>query len=79
VADELVKFDAASYDYRFMRGFAYERSRDYKAALADYISTLALFPDLSKVAGSQFYQVSAMYDKMGKPCDAIGPLETYIS
>jgi tetratricopeptide (TPR) repeat protein len=79
VADELVKFDSASYDYRFMRGSAYERSREYKAALADYISTLDLFPDLSKVAGSQFYQVSAMYDKIGKPCDAIGPLETYIS
>jgi tetratricopeptide (TPR) repeat protein len=79
VADELVKFDPASYDYRFMRGSAYERSRDYKAALADYISTLDLFPDLSNVAGSQFYQVSAMYDKIGKPCDAIGPLETYIS
>ncbi len=79
VADELVKFDSASYDYRFMRGAAYERSRDYKAALADYISTLDLFPDLSNVAGSQFYQVSAMYDKIGKPCDAIGPLETYIS
>jgi clan AA aspartic protease (TIGR02281 family) len=79
VADELVKFDPASYDYRFMRGSAYERSRDYKAALADYISTLDLFPDLSNVAGSQFYQVSAMYDKIGKPCDAIGPLETFIS
>jgi predicted aspartyl protease len=79
VADELVKFDTASYDYRFMRGSAYERARDYKAALADYISTLDLFPDLSNVAGSQFYQVSAMYDKIGKPCDAIAPLETYIS
>jgi clan AA aspartic protease (TIGR02281 family) len=79
VADELVKFDSASYDYRFMRGSAYENAKDYKAALADYISTLDLFPDLSKVDGSQFYQVSTMYDKLGKPCDAISPLETYIS
>jgi aspartyl protease family protein len=79
VANELVKYDSASYDYRFMRGNAYERVKDYKAALIDYISTLDLFPDLSNVAGSQFYQVSAMYDKIGKPCDAIAPLETYIS
>jgi predicted aspartyl protease len=79
VADELVKFDSASYDYRFMRGAAYENAKDYKAALADYISTLDLFPDLSNVDGSQFYQVSTMYDKLGKPCDAITPLETYIS
>jgi clan AA aspartic protease (TIGR02281 family) len=79
VANELIKFDPASYDYRFMRGSAYENGRDYKAALADYISTLELFPDLSNVDGSQFYQVSTMYDKIGKPCDAIGPLETFIS
>jgi tetratricopeptide (TPR) repeat protein len=79
VADELVKFDPASYDYRFMRGSAYENAGDYKAALVDYISTLDLFPDLSNVAGSQFYQVSTMYDKLGRPCDAIGPLETFIS
>jgi tetratricopeptide (TPR) repeat protein len=79
VADELVKFDPASYDYRFMRGSASENAKDYKAALADYISTLDLFPDLSNVDGSQFYQVSTMYDKLGKPCDAISPLETYIS
>jgi clan AA aspartic protease (TIGR02281 family) len=40
---------------------------------------LDLFPDLSRVAVSQFYQVSEMYDKLGRPCDAIGPLETFIS
>ena len=79
VADELTKLDTASYNYRFMRGTAHERSKDYKAALADYISTLELFPDLSNVSGSQFYQVSLMYDKLGKPCAAIGPLETFIS
>jgi tetratricopeptide (TPR) repeat protein len=79
VADELIQYDSGSYNYRFMRGKAYENSKDYKSALADYISTLALFTDLSKVHVSQFYEISDMYDKIGKPCDAIGPLETFIS
>jgi clan AA aspartic protease (TIGR02281 family) len=79
VADELTQYDPGNYDYRFMRGKAYENSKNYKSALADYVSTLALFPDLSKVHVSQFYEISDMYDKIGKPCDAIGPLETYIS
>ena len=79
IADELVQSDPGDYDYRFMRGNAYERSKDYKLALTDYISTLELFTDLRKVDGSQFYQVSLMYDKLGRPCDAIGPLETYLS
>jgi aspartyl protease family protein len=79
VVDELIKFDPASYRYRYMRAKAYEDQKNYKAALADYISTLELFPDLSKVAGSEFYHVSDMYDKVGRPCDAIAPLETYVS
>lgn len=79
VADLLVQTDAGSPHYRFWRGNAYELSKEYKLALADYKSTLELFTDLSNVAGSQFYQVSLMYDKLGKPCDAIAPLETFIS
>jgi tetratricopeptide (TPR) repeat protein len=78
-ANELIKSDTGNPYYRFWRGNAHERAKDYKAALADYISTLELFPDLSNVDGSQFYQVSLMYDKIGKPCEAIGPLETFIS
>ncbi|MDO9298064.1 aspartyl protease family protein [Bradyrhizobium sp.] len=79
VADELVKSDSGNKTYRFWRGNAHERAKDYKAALADYISTLELFSNLSNVASSQFYQVSLMYDKIGKPCEAISPLETYLS
>lgn len=79
VGDALVKSDAGSKEFRFWRGQAHERAKDYKAALADYISTLQLFPDLSSVSSSQFYQVSLMYDKIGKPCEAIAPLETYLS
>ncbi len=79
VADELVKSDLGNKNYRFWRGNAHEHARDYKAALSDYISTLELFPDLSTVAASQFYEVSLMYDKIGKPCEAISPLETYLS
>lgn len=79
VADALVKYDTGSKDYRFWRGQAHERAKEYKAALADYISSLQLFSDLSNVASSQFYYISLMYDKIGKPCEAIAPLETYLS
>lgn len=79
IADQLVQSDSGSPHYRFWRGNAYELAKEYKLALADYKSTLELFTDLSNVSGSQFYQVSLMYDKLGKPCDAIAPLETFIS
>lgn len=79
VANDAVKEDGGRRRYRFFRGTAYEGLKNYKAALADFISTLQLYPDLSDVALSEFYRVSRMYVAVGKPCDAITPLEMYLS
>jgi aspartyl protease family protein len=79
VANEMIKVDQARGRYRFLRGTAYEGLKNYKAALSDYISTLQLFTDLSNVAPSEFYRISRMYDALGRPCDAITPLEMYLS
>jgi clan AA aspartic protease (TIGR02281 family) len=78
-ADEMIKLDPARGRYRFLRGTAYESLKNYKAALSDYISTLQLFTDLSNVAPSEFYRISRMYDAVGRPCEAITPLEMYLS
>lgn len=78
-ANEMVKLDQARGRYRFLRGTAYEGLKNYKAALIDYISTLQLFTDLSNVAPSEFYRISRMYDAVGRPCEAITPLEMYLS
>ncbi|MCF2525415.1 retropepsin-like aspartic protease [Bradyrhizobium sp. G127] len=79
IANDAVKEDEARGRYRFFRGTAYEGLKNYKAALSDYISTLQLFTDLSNVALSEFYRVSRMYVAVGRPCDAITPLEMYLS
>jgi aspartyl protease family protein len=78
-SEEMIKLDQASGRYRFLRGTAQERLKNYKAALSDSISTLQLFVDLSNVAPSEFYWISRMYDAVGRPCDAITPLEMYLS
>lgn len=79
VSEEMVKLSQARPRYRFLRGTAYERLKNYKAALSDFISTLQLFSDLSNVAGTEFYRISRMYDAVGRPCDAITPLEMFLS
>jgi clan AA aspartic protease (TIGR02281 family) len=79
VANQLIKLDPAIPEYRFWRGESYEHLKNYKAALSDYISTLQLFANLSRVALSQFYEISRMYVAIGRPCDAITPLEMYLS
>lgn len=79
VANDAVQFDQARGRYRYFRGTAYEGLKNYRAALADYISTLQLFTNLSNVALGEFYRISRMYVAVGQPCDAITPLEMYIS
>lgn len=79
VGETMVKLDQANGRYRFLRGTASERLKNYTAALSDFVSTLELFNDLANVAPSEFYRVSRMYDALGRPCDAITPLEMYLS
>jgi aspartyl protease family protein len=79
VATQLVTLDQARSRFRYLRGNAYEELKNYKSALSDYSSALQLFTNLSKVASSEFYRVSRMYAALGRPCDAITPLDMYLS
>lgn len=79
VADEMIRVHPSSSRYRYLRATAQEALKNYGAALSDYISALHLFVDLSNVASSEFYRLSRMYDALGRPCDAITPLEMYLS
>jgi tetratricopeptide (TPR) repeat protein len=79
MADALISLYPTIRDYRYWRGQTHERAKDYKAALADYISSVELATDLSRVALPDFYNISRIYDLLGRSCDAISPLETYLS
>jgi aspartyl protease family protein len=79
VATELIRLDPAYTRWPFLRAQAYEHMKDYRNALNDYVTALQLFTTTSNVAALDFYRVSRMLDAVGKPCEAITPLETYIS
>jgi len=79
VADEMIKINPAVPHYRFWRGQAYEGQKNYKAALSDYVSALQFHRDLSRVSLDTFFSVSRMYAAIGRPCEAITPLEMYVS
>jgi clan AA aspartic protease (TIGR02281 family) len=78
VANQLVKSDPASPAYRYKRGETHEQLRDFSSALADYLNTLQLLGPPHKVHGNHFYDISRMYAELGRYCDAISPLETFI-
>jgi len=79
IADQLVDADPADASYRYSRGATYEQLGVHSKALTDYIAALQLLGPPHNIAGSQFYDISRMYAALGRYCDAIGPIETFIS
>ena len=62
-----------------MRAQAYEELKDYEPALSDYVVTLQLLGPLSRVAGFRFHNIARMYAALGRFCDAIMPVETFLA
>jgi clan AA aspartic protease (TIGR02281 family) len=79
VADQLVKIDPANPQYRYWRGNTFEQLKVFPKALSDYTAALQLMGSPNNIAGSQFYDVARMYAELGRYCDAIAPIETFIS
>jgi len=79
VANEMIKADPANAQIRYSRGATYEQMKDFERALSDYINGMQLHGDLNTISVSNFYDISRMYAALGRYCDAITPLETYIS
>ena len=79
IADILVKSNPADAQVRYWRGNAYENLKDFSHALADYINSIQLLGEPDRVAINNFYDVSRMYAALNRYCDAITPIETFIS
>jgi clan AA aspartic protease (TIGR02281 family) len=58
---------------------AYDHLDDFSHALTDYLNTIQLADDPKGLVGDVFFKTSRMYAELGRYCDAITPMETYIS
>ena len=79
VANDLVGSDPVKATYRYARGQTYEQLRDFEGALRDYIVTVQLLGTPSRVAGFHFYDIARMYAALGRFCDAITAVETFVA
>jgi predicted aspartyl protease len=79
IANDLVATDPARATYRYMRAQAYEQLNDFERALSDYIVGVQLLGTPSRVAGFHFYDIARMYAALGRFCDAITPVETFVA
>jgi tetratricopeptide (TPR) repeat protein len=79
VADQLVKAYPANGGLRYWRAMAYDHLDHFSHALTDYLNTIQLADDPKGLVGDVFFKTPRMYAELGRYCDAITPMETYIS
>jgi len=79
VANSLIASDPIRAVYRCKRGQTYEELKDFERALGDYLVSLQLSGTPSRVAGFVFYDIARMYAALGRFCDAITPVETFVA
>ena len=80
VANELVEALPANGTVRYWRALAYDRTGQFSLAMLDYMNTVQLFGNLKKLS-SVMYSIkwSRTYAALGRYCDAISPIEMYVS
>jgi tetratricopeptide (TPR) repeat protein len=79
VADELVDAVPASASFRYWRAMAYHRTGKFSLALLEYMNSVQLVVDPKAIPGYVFYEWSRTYAALGRYCDAISPIEMYVS
>ena len=72
--DRLIADDPYDKDYRCWRGIALERKGDFEGAIQDYRQALALAPSLGRIP----FNIANLLERVGKPCEAIFPVEQYL-
>ena len=73
-ATKLIASDPYDADFRGWRGLVYEQQHDWDHAADDYRQALLLKPRLSDVP----INLANVYERQGKTCDAIFPLEQLV-
>jgi clan AA aspartic protease (TIGR02281 family) len=79
IAKQLVEIAPENGTFRYWRADAYDQLGDVADALTDYMNSIELVGNLRNVVRDAFYKLAHAYDKLGRPCDAIGPIELYVS
>jgi clan AA aspartic protease (TIGR02281 family) len=66
-------------DAYFIRAKAEQGLKRNAAAIEDYATLIRLVSDTKAIVSEVFTRMSDTYEKLGRPCEAIAPLQTYIA
>ncbi len=78
-ANTLISMKSYASRYFYWRGLGYRKQGEYELALNDFITTINLANNKGRVRSTVFINQAEMYDKLGRVCEAITPIQTWVS
>lgn len=79
VADQIVQEHPLSDQAWALRSQVKESLNDVHGAASDQRQALAVTPDPSRIHVNEWYRLAQLLQKLDRPCEAITPLQTYLS
>src|SRR5215470_16324838 len=79
VATDLIKLEPFNDNGFFLRAVAHDRAGSYQRAIDDYVTAIELFGNKDRIASVSYLGIARSYEKLGRFCDAVVPLQSWIS
>jgi aspartyl protease family protein len=79
VATELIKLEPYNDNGFYLRAVAHNQAGSYQRAIDDYVTAIELFGNKDRIASVSYLGIARSYEKLGRFCDAVLPLQSWIS
>src|SRR5262245_23823762 len=79
VASKVIALEPFGGGGYLQRAVAHEYGGSLQKAIDDYTTAIELFGDKEKIPGLSYFGLARRYEKLGQFCDAILPIETWVS
>jgi clan AA aspartic protease (TIGR02281 family) len=73
---ELAPYNDNGY---YLRARAYDGIKDYKQAIADYVTGIELFGDKDRISSNSYIRLSDAYAALEQYCEAMRPIEAWVA
>jgi clan AA aspartic protease (TIGR02281 family) len=79
VASDVIDLEPLYDNGYFLRALARDRGGLTEKAIDDYITAIELFGDKDIIHSVSYFNMARLYEKLGRFCDAVLPIESWVS